>query len=223
MLSLANSPTIISKADKMFFERCCTCAEDALAALHGKAGRVELCECLEVGGVTPSAENIRETVAVGLPVNVLVRPRGGDFVYSEEELEEMLSSIELCRSLGVSGIVAGALRDDGSVDMNAMRRLVAAARGEDGQRSMSFTFHRAFDEAADPFATLEDVISLGCDRLLTSGQQASAMEGADLIAGLVNAARGRITVMPGAGVTPLNVEQLAGLTGAGEFHGTKLY
>ena len=204
---------------KVLLERCCTTLQQVEEALAVGAGRVELCDCIEVGGVTPSEEFIRAAVATGICVNVLVRPRGGDFVYSNAEVEQMKESIRLCRALGVHGVVIGALTPEGGVDMPVMRELMALA---EAPRRLSVTFHRAFDEASDPYAAFDEVLSLGCDRLLTSGQKPTAPEGRDLIRELVSRAAGRIIVMPGSGVTPENVDELAAWCGATECHGTRL-
>lgn len=203
----------------LLLERCCTTLQQVEEALAGGAGRVELCDCIEVGGVTPSEELIRSAVATGICVNVLVRPRGGDFVYTPEEVAQMKDSIETCRALGVHGVVIGALTLSGEVDLPVMRELMAAA---EKPRRLSVTFHRAFDDAADPFKAFEEIIALGCDRLLTSGQEPTAPQGRDLIKALVGRAAGRIIVMPGSGVTPSNVEELAAWCGVTECHGTKL-
>ena len=208
----------------ILLERCCTTVEQVREAAENGAGRVELCVCLEVGGVTPPEDLIRDAVSVvaaeRMAVNVLVRPRGGDFVYDEREAEQMVETIRACRRLGVDGVVIGALTPEGNVDVPLMRRLMAAAGAQ--PRRLSVTFHRAFDRAAEPFGALEDVIALGCDRLLTSGQQPTAPEGSELIRRLVSAAAGRIIIMPGSGVTPQNIAGLAACTGAVEFHGTRL-
>lgn len=205
----------------MLWERCCTDLKEALEAAGGRAKRIELCQCLEVGGITPPMESVTACIAAlhkdGCKVNVLVRPRGGDFVYSEDEVQEMLSSIRQCREAGADGIVIGALLANGDIDAITMSRLMAEAGG------MSVTFHRAFDECRDPHAALEEIINLGCDRLLTSGQAPSAAEGSLLITELVRQARGRIIIMPGAGVTPANAGLLARETGAHELHGSKLF
>ena len=203
-------------------EACCTSAAEARTALEGGAGRIELCEEIAIGGVTPSEANIAETVALGLPVNVLVRPRGGNFVFNEEEERQMLRSIDACRRLGAAGVVIGALKEDGSIDLPMMGRLVSRARGNGSERRLSVTFHRAFDECAEPFKALEQIIGLGCDRLLTSGQKPSAYEGMELIAELVKRADGRIIIMPGAGITPANLDIIENETGAVEFHGTRI-
>ena len=200
----------------IILERCCINALQVIEAVEGGAARVELCKNLSVGGVTPDETEIVDAVATGLPVNVLIRPRGGDFVYSESEILEMEKSIIFCTEAGVSGVVIGALDISGNVDMDAMRFLMSASGG------MSVTFHRAFDECRDPFRSLEDIISLKCDRILTSGQSATAFEGASLIAELIRKAKGRIIIMPGAGISPENVDFLAHKTGAVEFHGTRL-
>lgn len=201
-------------------ESCCTSTEQALSAIRNGAGRIELCSCIEVGGITPPDSDISRAVALGTPVNVLVRPRGGDFVFSPEEETQMLRSIECCRELGAAGVVIGALTQEGDIDIPMMRRLIAAAHG--GSRPLSVTFHRAFDECREPFKALEEIISLGCERLLTSGQKPSAQEGMELIAELVKRADGRIIVMPGAGITPDNLALIEKQTGAVEFHGTRI-
>lgn len=200
---------------KHLFEACCQSHEEAMEARAGGAGRVELCAELGIGGVTPSESEIRQTLAqCSLPVNVLVRPRGGSFVYSESEARAMLRDIELCKSLGVNGVVIGALTPEGRVDIPLMRRLIEAAR------PMNITFHRAFDECAEPFSALEDIINLSCDILLTSGQAPSAYDGRKLIAELVQKAGDRIIVMPGAGINPRNISEIALVTKASEFHGS---
>ena len=186
-----------------------------MEAQKGGASRIELCERLEVGGVTPSVENIRETLGkCSLPVNVLVRSREGDFVYNGEEVQQMLDTIDACKSLNVNGIVIGALTPEGDVDMPLMRRFMEAAA------PLEVTFHRAFDECRDPQRALEDIIDLGCKRLLTSGQKPSAITGRLLIKELIDQAAGRIIIMPGAGIMPINIYQLISATGANEYHGS---
>ena len=233
---------------KPFCEVCCPSLQAVARAVAAGADRIELCERLEVGGVTPSEALIRNALAVAgkVPVNVLIRPREGDFVYSEEETAQMLESIALCKSIQadgaaagrgtnqrVSGVVIGALRPDGSVDMALMRQLVAAARpatarpaadpaGPDALRPLGITFHRAFDECRDPFAALEDIISLGIDRILTSGHCANAWEGRFILKELVERAAGRIVIMPGCGITPANLPEIAAITSAPEFHGSRI-
>ena len=186
-----------------------------MEARRAGAARVELCERLEVGGVTPGVVNIKETVEMcGLPVNVLVRPREGDFVYDSEETQQMLETINKCKSLNVNGIVVGALTPDGDIDIPLMQRLMEAAA------PLEVTFHRAFDESRNPQKSLEDIIGLGCKRLLTSGQKETAVSGRILIKELIDQADGRIVIMPGAGIMPINIYQLISATGANEYHGS---
>jgi copper homeostasis protein len=185
----------------------------AQAAQEGGADRIELCAALELGGLTPSYAQIALTrERLRIPIYVLIRPRTGDFVYSGSECETMQRDIETCVSLGCEGVVIGALDGSGSVDTNRCRALIAAAG------KLGVTFHRAFDMSHDPATALEDIIALGCERVLTSGAQADAVAGAALIANLVVQAAGRISVMPGAGVTAQNIAVLRALTGAREFH-----
>ena len=203
---------------RYFREACCPSAEAAGIAAKNGASRVELCESLEIGGVTPSQKMMEQVLKEnpGLCVNVLVRPRGGDFIFSEDEIQTMLKDIRLCKSLGVNGVVIGALRPDGGVDMACMRKLIEEAR------PLSITFHRAFDECSDVRDCLEDVIALGCDRLLTSGHEKNALEGRFTIAELVKQAAGRIIIMAGCGVRPSNINIIAESTKAEEYHSSTL-
>lgn len=201
-----------------FLESCCTDVEQIRRAQEAGARRIELCEKLAVGGVTPSAELLKAAISVAkVPVNVLVRPRGGDFVFSAAEADTMLRDIELCREAGAAAVVIGALDSRGDVDIPLMRRLCDAASG------MSVTFHRAFDVCADPLAAFEDVLALGCDRLLTSGHESDAFKGRFFIAELVERAAGRIIVMPGCGVRRSNIARIAADTGAVEFHASSAF
>lgn len=201
-----------------FLESCCTDVEQIRRAQEAGARRIELCENLAVGGVTPSAELLKAAISVAkVPVNVLVRPRGGDFVFSAAEADTMLRDIELCREAGAAAVVIGALDSRGDVDIPLMRRLCDAASG------MSVTFHRAFDVCADPLAAFEDVLALGCDRLLTSGHESDAFKGRFFIAELVERAAGRIIVMPGCGVRRSNIARIAADTGAVEFHASSAF
>lgn len=201
-----------------FVESCCPSLEAVRRAVQAGAGRIELCEDLSCGGVTPSEELIRASLAVAgqIPVNVLVRPRPGDFVYSRDEVRQMLDSIELCKQLGVNGVVMGALTHEGKVDVETMRLLLTRSR------PLAVTFHRAFDVCQDPASALEELIGLGIERLLTSGHCANAFEGRFALKRLVEQAAGRIVIMPGCGITPSNLAEIASVTGASEFHGSKL-
>jgi copper homeostasis protein len=185
----------------------------ALAAQEGGADRIELCTALEVGGLTPTHAQIavaRERV--DLPIYVLIRPRAGDFVYSELEFETMERDIRNCAALGCDGVVIGALDAEGYVDVPRCRALIAAAG------KMGVTFHRAFDVSRDPRRALEDIIALRCERVLSSGARESARAGATLLRDLVVQAAGRIAVMPGAGIDTGNIAAICTVTGAREFH-----
>lgn len=197
-----------------FLECCCTSFEEAAEAEKGGAKRVELCSELGIGGVTPPMEMVKQTIegCKQLAVNVLIRPRGGDFVYNEDEIQQMIASIKECKALGVNAVVIGALHNDGSIDRDTTKRLINEAR------PMEITFHRAFDECADPRKALEDIIDLGCERLLTSGHESDAFTGRPLIADLVKQARGRIVIMAGGGVRPHNIADIEAETSATEFH-----
>ncbi|MBE1162664.1 copper homeostasis protein CutC [Dyella acidiphila] len=186
----------------------------ALAAQEGGADRVELCSSLAEGGITPSQGMlavVRDRVRI--PVYVLVRPRAGDFLYDEAEFEIMRRDVETCVQLGFEGVVIGALDADGAVDPRC-RELVAAA-GNAG-----VTFHRAIDASADLRRSLDAVMALGCERVLTSGGCANALAGAAVIAGLVEQAAGRISIMAGAGIRSQNLAEVVRLTRAHEFHGS---
>jgi len=186
----------------------------ALAAQQGGADRVELCSSLAEGGITPShglLAVVRDRVRI--PVYVLIRPRGGDFLYDDAEFEIMRRDVETCAQLGFDGVVIGALDADGVVDARC-RELVSAAG------KLGVTFHRAIDASADLSRTLEDAIALGCERVLTSGGSANALAGAGVIAGLVEQSAGRIAIMAGAGIRSQNLAEVVRLSGAHEFHGS---
>ncbi len=194
-------------------EICAGSYDSALAALKGGADRVELCSALGEGGLTPSLGLVRAVVALpGLRKHVLIRPRGGDFLYSEEELQIMVDDIHIVRSEGVDGVVLGALTADGNIDICAMKHLMQAAG------DMDVTFHRAFDLCRNPDEALEQIVDLGCSRLLTSGQASSAAEGIDLLSHLVELSAGRIIIMPGCGVDVGNAVDIISATGAREIH-----
>lgn len=196
-----------------FLEICANSVASALAAQEGGASRIEFCQQLEAGGVTPSAGQIsltRTLLKIGL--HVLIRPRAGDFFYSDEEFREMLLDVCYCREIGCDGVVVGMLTADGQVDIVRTRQLVEAAG------PMRVTFHRAFDRSYDPFQALEDVIQCGCERILTSGQEQRADEAIPLLAELVERAGNRIEIMPGSGVTEDNLIQIVDGTGAKSIH-----
>lgn len=192
----------------IFMEYCCTSIEDVLAAKRNGANRIELCENLEVGGVTPSHDLIRAVLAVcpDIPVNVLIRARGGDFAFNDEEVDQMVTDIEFCREVGTNAVVIGALTPEGDVDVPAMKRMVAAAG------DLQITFHRAFDVCRDPLAAFDDIVALGCHRLLTSGHEADAYSGRELIARLK--AEHKLVILAGCGVRKENIA----LIDADEYH-----
>lgn len=195
-------------------EICANSAQSCVEAEAGGAKRVELCAGIPEGGTTPSYGEIRTAQALTstIDINVIIRPRGGDFLYTPAEVQSMLLDIELCKQLKVHGVVFGCLTKEGEIDVPLMRQLIEAAR------PLSVTCHRAFDVCRDPFAALEQLIELGCDRILTSGQQSDAVKGIPLIAELVKRAAGRIIIMPGCGVRENNIARIEEETGAKEFH-----
>jgi copper homeostasis protein len=199
--------------DRVTFEACIGSAEAAIAAQQGGADRVELCANLLEGGTTPSAGSIRlarQHIDIGL--QVMIRPRGGDFCYSQVEFEIMKYDIDMAKKLGADGVVIGILLPNGTVDRERVGELVELAR------PMNITFHRAFDMARDPHQALEALIALGVDRVLTSGQEITAFEGMDLIASLVQEAADRIVVMPGGGIHERNIQKIVERTGVKEVH-----
>lgn len=215
-----------------FIECCCQSAADAsIAAAHG-ASRIELCEDLAHDGVTPSEDIIRETLlAVTIPVNVLIRCRAGNFVYTDEEVEAMLHSIALCRDLQVctaegeirkvNAVVIGALNEEGNIDEAALTSMVAEARRHGS--TLAITFHRAFDVCRDPLEAYTDICSLGIERILTSGHAPLAMDGRSLLTTLVERSRSCPTqILVGGGVRPSNINALAADTAAGEYHSSHL-
>lgn len=195
-------------------EVCCGDLQSVRAAIEGGAHRVELCEALELDGLTPSEAMMESAIGMGIPVQVLIRVREGDFVYNKDEICKMRNDIRLARKLGAAGVVIGALMPDGSIDEEATRCMMDEAEG------LSVTFHRAFDVCRKPEEALEKIISLGCHRLLTSGQATTAEQGIPMLKKLVEQADGRIIIMPGAGVNPQNASRILEETGAIEIHGS---
>jgi len=199
----------------MLIEACVDSVESAVAAERGGAHRVELCAALLEGGLTPSAGTIalaREKLAIGL--HVIIRARGGDFLYTDAEHEVMLKDVDTAKQAGADGVVIGVLAPDATVDETRTSELV------DRARPMNVTFHRAFDMTRDPFQALETLVTLGVDRILTSGQEESAMAGLGLLRDLVRKAGDRIIIMPAGNIHESNVEKIAKVTGAKELHVT---
>jgi len=187
--------------------------EAAVAAVRGGADRIELCEDLSVGGVTPIVALMREARAqIRVPIFTMIRPRGGDFVYSATEFEEMKAQMGVARAVGMDGVVFGILTRDRQVDLARNSVLVKLAT------PLPVTFHRAFDEVADLQQGLEDVIAAGATRVLTSGGAATADEGCGELAALVKQAGARITILPGGGIRPGNLRRIVRETSAREYH-----
>jgi copper homeostasis protein len=194
-------------------EICVDSPAGAFAAERGGAHRVELCSNLLEGGTTPSAGAIKATRAgLTIALQVIIRPRGGDFLYSESELAVMKEDIQVAKQLGANGIVVGCLTPQGDIDRARMSDLIELAR------PLGVTFHRAFDMCRDPHKALEDLIVLGAERVLTSGQDASCLEGMELIAHLQKQADKRISVMAGGGITVRNLQRIIEGTGVDEVH-----
>lgn len=195
-------------------EICANGVESCVAAQEGGANRVELCAGIPEGGTTPSYGEIKvaRNVLKTTQLNVIIRPRGGDFLYTSRELDRMTIDIDVCKSLGVDGVVLGCLTPQGDIDVPACQRLLRHARG------MSVTFHRAFDHCARPFEALEQIIELGFNRILTSGQQPNALQGAPLLKQLQEQAAGRIIIMAGCGVNEQNIATIHQIAHVTEFH-----
>ncbi|MFZ0814936.1 MAG: copper homeostasis protein CutC [Candidatus Sulfotelmatobacter sp.] len=199
--------------DSISIEVCVDSLASALAAQRGGAARIELCGALLEGGITPSAGSIelaRTGISIGL--QVMIRPRGGDFCYTDEEFETMRRDISVAKRMGADGIALGVLKTSGDVDVERTRELVELAR------PLNVTFHRAFDMSADFSRALEDVCSTGADRLLTSGGESTVEQGAPVIERLVKAARGRIAIMACGGIVEHNAARIIKQTGVREIH-----
>ncbi len=199
--------------NKIKLEVCANSYASALEAQRGGAIRVELCAGIPEGGTTPSYGEIslsRELLDIAL--NVIIRPRGGDFLYSQSEIEIMKRDIRMAVSLGVDGLVFGCLTKDGEVDVALCRELIQECGG------LPLTFHRAFDMCADYKRALEQIIELGFSRILTSGGKSNVLEGKEQLKELVEQAADRIIIMPGCGVNENNIKELSNYTKATEFH-----
>lgn len=193
-------------------EICSNGLLSSIAAQEGGANRVELCAAIPEGGTTPSIGMIRQVrQAIGIGLNVIIRPRGGDFLYSQDEIDMMAYDIERAIDEGADGLVFGCLTRQGDIDMHAMEQLMQAANGH------SVTFHRAFDRCRDPYLAIRDIEALGCHRILTSGQAPTAYLGIDLLAEL-NALGAAPLLMAGCGVNEDNIATIAQHTGIREFH-----
>ncbi|WP_035287745.1 copper homeostasis protein CutC [Clostridium sp. KNHs214] len=198
------------------YEACVGKFKDAISMEKLGANRIELCDNLLEDGTTPSYGTIKTTIAnVKIPVMVIIRPRGGSFEYSREEVEIMKEDIKIAKELGAHGVVIGALVHS-NIDIKTVRELVEISK------PMSVTFHMAFDEIEDKFSAIDQLVSLQVDRILTKGGKVNALEGKDELKALVQYANGRITIMPGKGVTKENRQYILDYTGATEIHGSKV-
>ena len=198
---------------KYILECCVDSVESAINAANGGASRLELCSNLVIGGTTPDVALVKEIRKyTDIRIHALIRPRFGDFCYTEHEMEIMKSQIRALKESGVEGIVIGVLDEDGNLNVPAMRELMAEAEG------LSVTLHRAFDMCRDPYQAMEDAIALGVNTILTSGQKQSAWEGRDLLAELIEKADGRIDIMAGAGISASAIEKLVPVTKGTSYH-----
>jgi copper homeostasis protein len=183
------------------------------SAVEGGADRIELCAALSDGGITPSYGTIKKCrESFDVQLFPIIRSRSGDFLYTDEECKLMMDDLKLCKDLGCDGVVIGLLQKDGTIDKKRTAKLIEAAY------PLEVTFHRAFDRSRDPFEAMEQLIEMGCERILTSGQQPVAIDGVELISQLIKVADKRIIIMPGSGVRKENIKELADKTGAVEFH-----
>ena len=196
----------------MLLEICTNSYQSALNAQKAGAHRIELCSELSIGGITPSYELMKKVMKnIHIPVYVLIRPRGGDFSYSKEEFEIMKENILICKELGCKGIVSGVLHPDNRIDIKRTQELIALSK------PLSFTFHRAFDEVPEPIKAIHELMSMGVNRLLTSGQKNTAIEGLDLIVELQEIAKNKLIVMPGSGINDVNCKTFK-IAGFKEIH-----
>ena len=201
------------KSKTIEIEICCYSVESALIAERAGAHRVELCDNYLEGGTTPSHATIKHAVQLlNIPVNVIIRPRGGDFLYTDVEYEIIKNDVLVARELNANGVVVGFLNEEGSIDEQKTKEIVELAQ------PMEVTFHRAFDMCKDPVVALKQLINTGVKRILTSGQKNNAVEGAGLLAELVTHAGDDIIIMPGSGVNETNIVELMEKTGAIEYH-----
>ena len=208
-----NTHSSIQTSVSFTLEICCYNYQSCAIAAAAGADRIELCADASEGGTTAGYGTIKLVQEkLGIETFPIIRPRGGDFLYTNEEFFIMQQEIQLCKQLGCGGVVVGMLQQDGSIDAAHLKKLVAMAY------PMSVTFHRAFDRAANPFEAMETIIESGCERILTSGHKPVAMEGAALLHDLIRQANERIIIMPGSGVRTANIIELAEKTGATEFH-----
>ena len=197
---------------KITFEVCVDNIEGAMNAVNNGADRLELCDALGIGGTTPSAGLMQRAAKLGKPIYAMIRPRGGDFIFNFEDMDVMLHDIDTCRKYGMAGIVIGITHENGALDTQKLKRLIDHAEG------MGVTLHRAFDLTPDTSEALEIAIELGIERILTSGQKETAIEGAFNIKSVIEKAAGRISIMPCSKINTPNLENLFKIFKTGEVH-----
>jgi copper homeostasis protein len=206
-------PILILNNHSVKLEICCTNLQSAVAAERAGADRIELCNALQLGGLTPSFALIKEVKdALHIPVNVLIRSREGNFTYDLDEQNTMLNDILVCKNLGINGIVIGCLTEGFEIDIPLLKTFIDAAQG------MEITFHRAFDLVNNPLESLQELIGLKITRLLTSGQRENAFRGKVILEELVQAAENRIEIMAGSGINAVNAKELISFTKIGAIH-----
>ena len=198
----------------MILEVCANSYESAINAEKGGAHRIELCENLSVGGLTPNFDLAKKVISeLNIPVFILIRPRKGDFNYSHEEFEQIKKDIILSKKIGCKGIVSGILTKDKKLDINKTKELIKLSK------PLEFTFHRAFDDILNPIDGLHQLIKLRADRILTSGQKKTAIDGIELIKKLINISNNTIKIMPGSGINSTNILEINKLN-INEIHGS---
>lgn len=198
----------------VLLEVCVDSPKGLAAAIEGGADRIELCSALELGGLTPVAGLMKAAAAAPIPVYAMIRPHAGPFIFDTADEAAMMADIDAVHAFGLEGVVIGANRPDGTLDMPLIQRLKAHAAG------LGSTLHRAFDLVPDADAALEQAVELGCERILTSGCTPKAMDGLETLKRLSAKAEGRISIMPGSGVRPSNAAEILRATGAREIHGS---
>ncbi|HPF45917.1 MAG: copper homeostasis protein CutC [Alphaproteobacteria bacterium] len=197
---------------KITFEVCVDTIQGAIDAVKNGADRLELCDALGIGGTTPSAGLMMRASKLGVPIYAMIRPRGGDFIFNFEDMDVMMHDIDRARSYGMAGIVIGMTHENGALDVAKLETLINHAEG------MGVTLHRAFDVTPDTSEALEQAIELGIERILTSGQKETALEGAIKIKSVIDQAAGRISIMPCSKINPPNVESLLKIFSVSEIH-----
>ncbi|MEN9522435.1 MAG: hypothetical protein RL065_812 [Bacteroidota bacterium] len=198
---------------KKILEICCPSIEAGIIAEQCGADRIEFCKDLSVGGVTPTFDEIEKIKSlIKIPIHVLIRCRAGNFIYSENEINKMIDEINFCKSIGIDGVVIGALQTDGKIDISSIKKMILAADG------MDITFHKAFDEIENQIEALHELIHLNFTRILTSGCKTTAIKGAEQLKTLNTIAKNKITIMPGGGIRSNNLSELNKITNCSAFH-----